>query len=277
MHQVKKFIRKNPLAFAGILIWIVFIIFALFAPVIAACDPLAQDLTSRNMGPSAAHFFGTDSLGRDVFSRVVYGARISVPSGILVVIIACLFGTVYGAAAGFFGKAADEVLMRFADMVMSFPGILLAMALASIMGKSMMNAVLAIALVSWPKYARMMRSMVLVVRESEYVTSERSIGQSRLHILLNTVIPNCLSSQLVLASTDVGTAILTFAGLSFLGMGVIPPTPEWGYMVSDGVGILKYWWISFFPGLSIFLVSIAANFIGDAIRDILDPRMRTQS
>ena len=167
--------------------------------------------------------------------------------------------------------------MRFADMVMSFPGILLAMALASIMGKSMMNAVLAIALVSWPKYARMMRSMVLVVRESEYVTSERAIGQSRLHILMHTVIPNCLSSQLVLASTDVGTAILTFAGLSFLGMGVIPPTPEWGYMVSDGVGILKYWWISFFPGLSIFLVSIAANFIGDAIRDILDPRMRTQS
>ena len=154
MNQVKKFIRKNPLAFAGILIWIVFIIFALFAPVIATCDPLAQDLTSRNMGPNAAHFFGTDSLGRDVFSRVVYGARISVPSGILVVIIACLFGTVYGAAAGFFGKAADEVLMRFADMVMSFPGILLAMALASIMGKSMMNAVLAIALVSWPKYAR---------------------------------------------------------------------------------------------------------------------------
>ena len=244
---------------------------------IATCDPLAQDLTSRNMGPNAAHFFGTDSLGRDVFSRVVYGARISVPSGILVVIIACLFGTVYGAAAGFFGKAADEVLMRFADMVMSFPGILLAMALASIMGKSMMNAVLAIALVSWPKYARMMRSMVLVVRESEYVTSERAIGQSRLHILMHTVIPNCLSSQLVLASTDVGTAILTFAGLSFLGMGVIPPTPEWGYMVSDGVGILKYWWISFFPGLSIFLVSIAANFIGDAIRDILDPRMRTQS
>ena len=232
MNQVKKFIRKNPLAFAGILIWIVFIIFALFAPVIATCDPLAQDLTSRNMGPNAAHFFGTD---------------------------------------------ADEVLMRFADMVMSFPGILLAMALASIMGKSMMNAVLAIALVSWPKYARMMRSMVLVVRESEYVTSERAIGQSRLHILMHTVIPNCLSSQLVLASTDVGTAILTFAGLSFLGMGVIPPTPEWGYMVSDGVGILKYWWISFFPGLSIFLVSIAANFIGDAIRDILDPRMRTQS
>ena len=141
MNQVKKFIRKNPLAFAGILIWIVFIIFALFAPAIATCDPLAQDLTSRNMGPNAAHFFGTDSLGRDVFSRVVYGARISVPSGIL-----------------------------------------LAMALASIMGKSMMNAVLAIALVSWPKYARMMRSMVLVVRESEYVTSERAIGYSTISV-----------------------------------------------------------------------------------------------
>lgn len=277
MSQVKKFIRKNPLAFVGILIWIVFILFAVFAPFIAPCDPLVQDMTCRNAAPSAQHLFGTDSLGRDVCSRVIYGARISVPSGILVVIIACIFGTVYGAVAGFFGKVADEVLMRIADMVMSFPGILLAMALASIMGKSMMNAVFAIALVAWPKYARLMRSMVLVVRESEYVTSEKAIGQNRLHILLHTVIPNCLSSQLVLASTDVGTAILTFAGLSFLGMGVIPPTPEWGYMVSDGVGILQYWWISFFPGLSIFLVSIAANFIGDAVRDIMDPRMKTQA
>lgn len=159
----------------------------------------------------------------------------------------------------------------------SVPGDPLAMALASIMGKSMMNAVFAISLVAWPKYARMMRSMVLVARESEYVTSEKAIGQTKSHILIKTIIPNCLSSQLVLASADVGTAILTFAGLSFFGMGVIPPTPEWGYMVSDGVGILKYWWVSFYPSLSIFLVSIAANFIGDAIRDILDPRMKTQS
>lgn len=277
MYQVKKFIRKNPLAFVGILIWIVFILFAIFAPYIAPYDPIAQDLSCRNDAPSALHIFGTDSLGRDVFSRVVYGARISVPSGILVVLISCFFGTIYGAAAGFFGKACDEILMRFADMVMSFPGILLAMALAAIMGKSMMNAVFAIALVSWPKYARMMRSMVLVTREAEYVTSDKAIGENKFHVLFHTVIPNCLSSQLVLASTDVGTAILTFAGLSFLGMGVIPPTPEWGYMVSDGVGILQYWWVSFFPGLSIFLVSIAANFIGDAVRDILDPRMKTQS
>lgn len=275
--MLKKMIRKNPLATAGLVIWIVFIIVAIFAPVIATHDPIAQDLTCRNAAPSALHLFGTDSLGRDVFSRVVYGARISVPAGLIVVVIACVFGTVYGAAAGYFGKIVDEILMRFADMVMSFPGILLAMSLAAVMGKSMMNAVFAIALVAWPKYARLMRSMVLVASESEYVTNERAIGQNRLHILLFTIIPNCLSSQLVLASTDVGSAILIYSGLSYLGMGVIPPTPEWGYMVSDGVGILRYWWVSFFPGLAIFLVSIAANFIGDAVRDILDPRMKTQS
>ena len=138
-------------------------------------------------------------------------------------------------------------------------------------------AILAIAIVGWPKYARLMRGLVLSVRESEYVMSEKAIGEKRLHILFHTVIPNCLSSVLVLASTDVGTAILTFAGLSFLGLGVTQPTAEWGFMVSDGVGILKYWWLSFFPGAAIFLVSIGANFIGDAVRDALDPRMRTEA
>jgi len=275
-YTVKKFIRKNPLAAVGILIWLIFILCAVLAPLLAPCDPLAQDLSVRNMGPSAEHLFGTDSFGRDVLSRVIYGARISIPSGILVVLLACVFGSLYGAVAGYFGKIVDEVLMRFADMVMSFPSILLAMALAAALGKSVANAILAIAVVAWPKYARMMRGLVLAVKESEYVTSERAIGQNRWVILLKTIIPNCMSSLIVLASTDVGTAILTFAGLSFLGMGVAPPTPEWGYMVSDGIAILKNWWISFFPGAAIFLVSMGANFIGDAVRDILDPRMKTE-
>ena len=276
-HQIKKFIRKNPLAVLGIIIWVFFIVCAVFAPLIAPYDPLLQDLAVRNQGPSAAHLFGTDAFGRDVLSRVIYGSRISIPSGILVVILACVFGSLYGAIAGFFGKAVDEILMRFADMVMSFPAILLAMSLAAALGTSVFNAILAIAVVAWPKYARMMRGLVLTVREAEYVTSERAIGQKSWIILLKTVIPNCMSSLIVLASTDVGTSILTFAGLSFLGMGVAPPTPEWGYMVSDGVTILKYWWISFFPGAAIFLVSIGANFIGDAVRDILDPRMKTEA
>lgn len=275
-HSVIKFIRKNPLAAAGIVIWAVFILCAVLAPVIAPYDPAVQDLASRFQPPGGAHWFGTDSFGRDIFSRVVYGAKISIPSGILVVLLSCAFGSLYGAVAGYFGKAVDEILMRIADIILSFPAILLAMALAAALGKSVLNAILAIAVVAWPKYARMMRGLVLTVRESEYVTSERVIGQNRLTILLKTIIPNCMSSVLVLASTDVGTAILTFAGLSFLGMGVSPPTAEWGYMVSDGVAILEYWWISFFPGAAIFLVSIGANFIGDAVRDILDPRMKTE-
>ncbi|HPD89278.1 MAG TPA: ABC transporter permease [Oscillospiraceae bacterium] len=271
---IKKFIRKNPLAYIGILIWVLFIVCALFAPAVAPYNPYLQDLTQRFAAPGAAHLFGTDSYGRDILSRVIYGARISIPCGLLVVLLSCTFGTLYGAIAGYFGKVVDEVLMRFADMVMSFPAILLAMALAAAMGTGVVNAVIAIAVVSWPKYARLMRGMVLSIREAEYVTSERAIGQKRFPILLSTIIPNSISSQLVLASTDVGTAILTFAGLSFLGLGVSPPVAEWGYMVSDGVAILKYWWISFFPGLAIFLVSIGANFIGDAVRDIMDPRMK---
>ena len=275
-YKIKKFVRKNPLAALGIVIWVVFILCAVLAPAIAPYNPTAQDLSARYQAPNAEHWSGTDSFGRDILSRVIYGAQISIPSGLMVVVLACAFGSLYGAVAGYFGKVVDEVLMRFADMVMSFPAILLAMALAAALGTSVVNAVLAIAVVAWPKYARMMRSLVLTVRESEYVTSERAIGQKRLPILIKTVMPNCMSSLLVLASTDVGTAILTFAGLSFLGMGVSPPTPEWGYMVSDGVAILQYWWISFFPGAAIFLVSIGANFIGDAVRDILDPRMKTE-
>ena len=275
-HSIAKFIRKNPLAVAGIVIWVIFILCAIFAPALAPFDPVEQNMDLRNSAPSLAHLFGTDNMGRDILSRVIYGARISIPSGILVVILACAFGSLYGAIAGYFGKVVDEILMRIADIVMSFPAILLAMALAAAMGTSVINAILAIAVVAWPKYARMMRSLVLTVRESEYVTAERVIGQKRLPILLKTIIPNCMSSLLVLGSTDVGTSILTFAGLSFLGMGVAPPTPEWGYMVSDGVAILKYWWESFFPGAAIFLTSIGANFIGDAVRDILDPRMKTE-
>lgn len=274
--KLAKFIRKNPLAFVGILIWLLFGVCALLAPVVAPYSPYLQNLSIRYQAPGALHWFGTDAYGRDILSRVIYGARISIPCGILVVLLACAFGTLYGAVAGYFGKAVDEVLMRFADMVMSFPAILLAMALAAALGSGLANAVLAIAVVAWPKYARLMRGMVLSAREAEYVTSERAIGQKRMHILLHTIVPNCIASQFVLASTDVGNAILTFAGLSFLGMGVSPPTAEWGYMVSDGVAILKYWWISFFPGAAIFLVSIGANFIGDAVRDIMDPRMKNE-
>ena len=272
--KIGRFVRKYPLATLGAIICLAFLFIAVFAPLVATQAPLAQDLTARYAAPSAKHYFGTDNFGRDIFSRVAYGARISMPAGFLVVLISCLFGGVYGAVAGYFGKALDEVMMRVADIVMSFPSLVLAIALGSVFGKTMLNTILIIAAVEWPKFARMMRSLVLTVRETEYVTSAVVLGERRMVILVRTIIPNCVAPLLVMASASLGAAILLFSGLGFLGMGVAPPTPEWGVMVSEGANVWKSWWVSFFPGAAIFIVSMAFNFIGDALRDILDPKLR---
>lgn len=273
--KVLKFIRKNPLATCGALLCLLFLVIALFAPLVATHDPFAQDLTLRYKPPGTeGHLLGTDNFGRDIFSRIVYGSRISLPAGFLVVIFSCIFGGIYGAVAAYFGKILDEVLMRVADIVMSFPSLVLAMALAAVFGNTMFNTVMIIVLVWWPKYARMMRGLVLTVKETEYVASAIALGESRMHILLHTIIPNCVAPLLVMASADLGAAILMFSGLGFLGMGVAPPSPEWGAMVSDGSKVLNYWWVSVFPGAAIFVVSIAFNFIGDALRDLLDPKLR---
>jgi peptide/nickel transport system permease protein len=194
----------------------------------------------------------------------------------LVIIFATFFGGLLGAIAGYSGKVIDDIIMRISDIVMSFPSLILAMAIAAVLGRSIINAVLAIVIVWWPKYARMMRSLVISVKESEYVTSAVAMGENRFTILLRTIIPNCVSPLLVMASVDIGNAILIFAGLGFLGLGVPPPTAEWGSLVSEGVKVLQYWWMSFFPGLAIFTVSMGFNFIGDAVRDMLDPRLRRQ-
>ena len=273
-NKILRFIKKNPLATIGALVCILFFLVAIFAPLIATHDPLAQNFANRNRPPSSVHFFGTDNFGCDVFSRVVYGTRISLPAGFLVVIFSCIFGGIYGAVAGYFGKMLDEVLMRIVDIVMSFPSLVLAMALAAVFGKTMSNAILVIVLVWWPKYARMMRGLVLTVRETEYVAAAVALGEKKSHILFSTVIPNCVAPLLVMASADLGAAILMFSGLGFLGMGAAPPAPEWGAMVSDGAKMLNYWWVSVFPGAAIFIVSISFNFIGDALRDLLDPKLR---
>jgi peptide/nickel transport system permease protein len=272
--KIWRFVRNYPFAVLGALICLIFLMAALFAPLTATHDPFVHDLTQRYAAPGGEHIFGTDNFGRDIFSRVVYGARISLPAGFLVVIFSCLFGGIYGAVAGYFGKASDEVMMRIADIVMSFPSLVLAMALAAIFGKTMFNTVMIIVLVWWPKYARMMRGLVLTAREAEYVTSAVVLGERRMMILLHTIIPNCAAPLLVMASADLGAAILMFSGLGFLGMGVAPPAPEWGAMVSDGAAVLKFWWVSFFPGIAIFIISVVFNFIGDALRDILDPKLR---
>ncbi len=274
--QIKKFIRKNPLAALGIVLCLGWCVLALLAPVISPFDPVVQDLAARNQAPNALHWFGTDRMGRDILSRTLYGARISLPAGMLVVIFATVLGGAWGAIAGYFGKAVDEVMMRISDIIMSFPSILLAMAIAAVLGRNMLNSVLAIVVVWWPKYARMMRSLVLSVKESEYVTAAVALGESPIRVLARTIVPNCVSPLLVMGSVDLGNAILIFAGLGFLGLGVVPPNPEWGAMVSEGAAILKYWWVSFFPGCAIFMVSMGFNFIGDAIRDALDPRLRNQ-
>lgn len=262
---------KTPLAITGVGIAVVWLLIAIFAGVIAPFDPLAQAF-ERLQPPSAEHLFGTDQVGRDVLSRVVYGAQISLPLALSLVVASMLVGGTLGAIAGYFGKAVDEVIMRIADLVFAFPTIILAMVITAALGPSLTNAVIAMLIVSWPAYARVTRSLVLSARGQEYVIAGRLLGNSPFTSLRRDILPNVLSPVFVLAMLDVGTAILLLAGLSFLGLGATPPTPDWGAMVSDGVQQFSAWWIAAFPGLAIFTVVMAFNFIGDSLRDSLDPR-----
>ena len=265
---------QNPLMVVGIVICVIWIVISLGAGWIAPYDPLAQDVMSRLQGPTDEHLFGTDQLGRDVLSRVLYGGRISLSSGLLVVGSAMVVGTVFGALAGYVGGVWDELLMRFTEIFMAFPIIILAMAIAAALGPSVNNAVIAMTVVWWPNYARVVRSLVISVKSNEYVESARAIGASPGRILFRTILPNCVAPALVMATLDIGNAILIFAGLSFLGLGPEPSSPEWGRMVSDGIDRYDQWWLSTFPGVAIFTVVMALNFIGDGLRDLADPRTR---
>lgn len=268
--------RQNPLMVVGVIVCVVWIIISLGASSLAPYDPLDQNVMQRLQGPSGDHWFGTDQLGRDVLSRVVYGGRTSLPAGLLVVISAMLVGTLFGAVAGYVGGLWDEMLMRFTEVFMAFPIIILAMAIAAALGPNVTNAVIAMSVVWWPNYARIVRSLVISVKSDVYVESARAIGASPLRILLVTILPNCVAPALVMATLDIGNAILIFAGLSFLGLGPEPSSPEWGRMVSDGIDYFDQWWLSTFPGLAIFTVVMALNFVGDGLRDLLDPRSRKQ-
>lgn len=262
---------RRPLALAGLTVLGAWTVIAIFAPLIAPDNPLAQKFPIL-APPSSTNWFGTDELGRDVFSRVLFGARITLPLAVILITAAMLIGSVLGGIAGFFGGWVDNVIMRLADLVFAFPGIILALAVAAALGPQLRNAVIAVIVVSWPYYARLVRSLVLSARSAQYVVASRLLGSSGLRVLFTDIRPNAAGPVLVLAALDIGNAVLLLSGLSFLGLGAQPPTPEWGAMVAEGAQNFNDWWVGLFPGLAILTVVLAFNFIGDELRDMLDPR-----
>ncbi|OGO41022.1 MAG: hypothetical protein A2137_01015 [Chloroflexi bacterium RBG_16_58_8] len=254
---------------------------AILAPLLAPYPPTKISMTERLLPPffvdggSTAHLLGTDTLGRDILSRVIYGARVSLSVSLLVILITCSVGTMMGIIGGYLGGPTENVLMRITDASLAFPGILLALLLAVALGPSFKTVVLAISILGWAPYARLIRGEALKVRQTDFVAQARIIGSSPLRIMVRHIFPNVINPMIVMMTLSLGMVILVEAALSFLGAGIPPPTPSWGSMVSDGRNLIdSAWWISFFPGLSIGLVVLSGNFLGDWIRDKLDPRLR---
>ena len=262
---------RQPLAIVGVVIAAAWILIAIFAPLVAPHGPLEQTFTAAQ-SPSWSHPFGTDELGRDVLSRVIYGSRASIPIAIALVSFAMTIGSLVGAVAGYFRGLTDGALMRLTDLVFAFPPIILAMVVAAVLGRGLFNAALAIVVVAWPSYARVSRGLVLSVGDSEYVQAARLLGSSSRKTLFRDVLPNVAGPIFVLATLDLANAILLLSGLSFLGLGAQPPRAEWGSMVADGTQYFQWWWIGTFPGLAIFTVVLAFNFLGDSLRDVFDPQ-----
>ena len=272
----RRWLYRYGLAAAGAVIILVWLLLALLAPWVTRFDPNAVNVAGRLLPPSAVHWFGSDALGRDAFTRVIFGARVSLFVGFVVVLAGAVFGTLLGAAAAYARGLAEEALMRLADLVFCFPPIILAMAIAAALGIGTINTMIAMLLVWWPKYARLARSLVITQRALEYVEAAQSIGFGWAHVLLRQIMPNAVGPLVVLVTLDLGNAILVFAGLSFLGLGVVPPTAEWGAMVADGRELVQQWWVATFPGIAILSVVLGFNFVGDGVRDWLDPHARTR-
>lgn len=267
---------RNPAAMAGLAVVVGWLLLALLAPLLPLEDPETVIIERKLQAPSWAHPFGTDDVGRDLVSRVIWASRVSVPAGLLVVAATMTIGVVVGAIAGYFGGVIDGAIMRTCDAVLSFPSIILAMAIAAARGgPGLENAMVAVVLVLWPEYARLMRGLVLSLKNNDYVTAAEAVGASNRRILFRHILPSTDAPLVVKATLDVGYAIVLTAGLSFIGIGAVPPTAEWGSMVSQGSRTgLQYWWYSTFPGLAIMSVVMALNFLGDGLRDALDPRQR---
>jgi peptide/nickel transport system permease protein len=267
-------IRRNRLAMAGLVIVGILLVVAALAPWIAPHDPLTQDLSRRLLPPGTpGNLLGTDDFGRDILSRIIYGARITLYIIALVAVTAPVLGLLIGTVAGYFGGWIDAVLMRLTDIFLAFPRLILALALVAVLGPGIENAVLAIALTAWPPYARVARAETLTVRSSDYIAAIRLQGASPARIIAGHVVPMCLPSVIIRVTLDMAGVILIAAGLGFLGLGVLPPTPEWGLMISSGRKYLfEQWWVATMPGLAIFIVSLGFNLLGDGLRDVLDPR-----
>lgn len=268
-------LAQNHTAVAGLLIILVFAAFALFPELIAPYGYDDQDLTKQFLSPNAEHWFGTDDYGRDIFSRIVYGSRISLTIGLVSISFSCLVGVFIGCIAGYFGNVIDNVLMRLMDIMLALPSFILAIAIVASLGAGLRNLVIAVGIATIPQYARIVRASVLSIKDQEFVEAARCIGAGNVRIILRHILPNCLAPIIVQATMNIAVAILSAAGLSFIGLGIAPPTPEWGAMLSAGrVYIRDYWFIVTFPGVAIMLSVFAFNLFGDGLRDALDPRLK---
>lgn len=272
-YRLSRALSRNPLAMVGAVIVLTLILVALFAPWIATHSPVGQDLAMRLKPPSWDNWMGTDELGRDIWSRVVYGARITLMIVALVAVLAAPVGLVIGAVAGYFGGWVDRILMGITDIFLSMPKLILALAFVAALGPGIQNAIIAIAIATWPGYARIARAETLTIRNSEFVAAVELQGASSFRVIVNHILPLCTSSMIIRVTLDMAGIILTAAGLGFIGLGAQPPLPEWGAMISRGRSfILDQWWVATMPGFAIVIVSLGFCFLGDGLRDVLDPK-----
>ena len=270
----KNFFAQNKQFTFFLILAVLIILVAIFAPIVSGgVDPLKGDLNDALLAPSKAHICGTDKMGRDVFAVVIYGSRSSLTATFGVVALIFFIGTILGVISGYFGGIIDSIIMRIADMMLSFPGLVLALAVAGIMGASIKNAIVAVVVVNWTKYARLGRSLVLKIRNRDYVAAAVVTGSKTPHMIFKYMLPNALPTLIITAATDIGGMMLELASMSFLGFGAKPPAPEWGYMLNEGRACIQSApWLMIFPGLAIFIVVVVFNMLGDSLRDILDPK-----
>jgi len=275
-QEFKTYLRSNVLNLLPVLIMLVVAAFVIFGDVFFVThDPAEMNLVERLNRPSSDHFFGTDEFGRDIYSRVVSGTKISIGAAAFVLVFASIVGVVIGVSAGYWGGLLDEVLMRITDLFMAFPSMILAIAIAATLGASLQNTLIALSIVFWPWYARLVRAQVLSLREREYITAARCLGIPTFRIIARHLVPNLMPILITQITLDVGYVILSTAGLSFLGLGAQPPTPEWGAMIMSARQYMREsWWYTTFPGLALLFTVLGFNLLGDALRDYLDPRMR---